>query len=93
MNASFNIIRLGCGVRGEGMGAGEGIGWFAAKREYVPDGHAPGIAAVMAGGLWDSRIPLGPPKGGRPTSAVAGSAGHLSGKPGRRGDGQNRGRS
>ena len=66
------------------MGASEGIGWFAAKRGYGPDGRAPGIAAVMAGGLWDS-YPLGPPKGGRPTSAVAGAAGHLSGKPGRRG--------
>ena len=29
--------------------------------------------------------PLGPPKGGNHQSAVAGAAGHLSGKPGRRG--------
>ena len=72
MNASVNTFRLGCGVRGGGMGAGEGIGWFAAKRGYGPDGRAPGIAAVMAGGLWDS-YPLGPPKGGNHQSAVAGS--------------------
>ena len=84
MNASFHTIRLGCGIRGAGMGAGEGIGWFAAKRDDVPDGRAPGIAAVMAGRLWDL-TPLGPPKGGNHQSAVAGAAGHLSGKPGRRG--------
>ena len=77
--------RCGCGVRGEGMGAGEGIGWFAAKRGYVSDGRAPGIGAVMAGGLWGSRIPPGPLKRGRLKSAVASTAGHLSGKPGRRG--------
>ena len=45
MNESFNNIRLGCGVRGEGMGAGEGIIAFAAKRDDVPDGRAPGIEA------------------------------------------------
>ena len=64
MNASVKTIRLGCGVRGAGMGAGEGIGWFAAKRGYGPDGRAPGMGAVMAGGWWDSYPPLAPLKGG-----------------------------
>ena len=64
MNESFNNIRLVCGVRGEGMGAGEGVIAFAAKRNNVPDGRAPGIEAVMAGGLWDSYPPCPPLKGG-----------------------------
>ena len=72
MNASFHTIRLGCGIRGAGMGAGEGIIAFAAKRDDVPDGCAPGIEAVMAGRLWDL-TPLGPPKGGNHQSAVASS--------------------
>ena len=60
MNESFNNIRLVCGVRGAGMGAGEGVIAFAAKRNNVPDGRAPGIEAVMAGGLWDSYPPWPP---------------------------------
>ena len=63
----------GCGMRipssedGPGAGfaaqenvSGEGIGWFAAKRDDVSDGRAPGMGAVMAGGLY----PPAPLKGG-----------------------------
>ena len=60
MNESFNNIRLVCGVRGAGMGAGEGVIAFAAKRNNVPDGRAPGIEAVMAGGVMRFGIPLAP---------------------------------
>ena len=57
-----------------------GIIAFAAKRDDIPDGRAPGIEAVMAGGLWDLP-PLAPLKGGIIRVLLPVPAGHCSGKP------------
>ena len=37
---------------------------FVADDQFVTDGRAPGIAAEMDGGVWDSESPLAPLKGG-----------------------------
>ena len=44
----------GAGFAAREKVTGEVIGWFAAKRDDVSDGRAPGMGAVMAGGWWDS---------------------------------------